>query len=311
MNLETKKLLKALILLSLLSSLIFSTLQYTQATYFGNPQDQITAPLIIHEPIEIRNNNNFSDYSLPGAGTTGDPYRIENYNITTLNTVGILVIDTTDYFIIQNCYIDASFTAIGINNVTSGTGEISDVTCKENDFWAVVIIESSRIYIHNCIIEDNIDDFGLGIYLVESTEITVYNNTCNNNNYGLVAENTNSSVISYNTFSGNVEYGVHLSVDPNENIVHHNKFINNKGGAVMQARDDGINNIWYDEASKEGNYWDNWNDPDSVVPIGGTAGSEDIYPLDENLTREINLFFVPVVIALVIVVFRKRIKRSN
>lgn len=306
---ESRKLLLTIIIYFTLFSLVSIALLGTQATKLNTSQTRINATLTPHEPILIYNDANFSDYSLPGSGTALNPYIIENYNITTLNNAGIIVRNTTDYFVIRNCYVDASFVAVAVTIVEPGTGEISGVTCKNNDFWGIVIGQSSQITVKNSVSEDNTESFGIGIYLLDSFDITLSNNTCTKNNYGVYLQNTNSSVISYNTFADNSEYGVVLEEDTNENIVHHNKFIDN--GGVMQARDDGTDNIWYDATTNEGNFWDNWNDPDAIVPIGGTANNEDPYPLDENLVRDVNLFFIPVLVALAIVVYKKRIKNRN
>ncbi|MHA1217589.1 MAG: right-handed parallel beta-helix repeat-containing protein [Candidatus Heimdallarchaeaceae archaeon] len=306
---ESRKLVFTIIIYFTLFSLVSIALLGTQATKLNTSQTSINATLTPHEPILIYNDANFSDYSLPGSGTALNPYIIENYNITTLNNAGIIVRNTTDYFVIRNCYVDASFAAIGVTIVEPGTGEISGVTCKHNDFWGIVIGQSSQITVKNSVSEDNSEVFGIGIYLLDSFDITLSNNTCTNNNYGVYLENTNSSVISYNTFADNLEYGVVLEDNTNENIVHHNKFIDN--GGVMQARDDGVNNLFYEASSEQGNYWDNWSSKDSIVPIGGTANNEDPYPLDENLIRLASLFFLPVLIALVIVVYKKRIKNEN
>lgn len=71
--------------------------------------------------------------------------------------------------------------------------------------------------------------------------------------------------------------------------------------------------MFYEASSEEGNHLDNWNDLDTPVTIGGSANNEDPYPLDENLTRgaKASLFFLPILLALVIVVYRKRIKNTN
>ena len=50
-------------------------------------------------PIEILNDTAFDLYGLPGNGSTTDPYRIENLNITTSNTWGIFTAtDALAYF---------------------------------------------------------------------------------------------------------------------------------------------------------------------------------------------------------------------
>ncbi|MHA1198855.1 MAG: NosD domain-containing protein [Candidatus Heimdallarchaeaceae archaeon] len=310
MRTKSTRLLFITVIFLIFFNLVSIAHQGTYATNLSNSQTRINSTLTSHEPILISNNGNFSDYSLPGSGTELDPYRIENYNITTINNYGISVLDTTDYFIIQNCYIDARTTGVAIGDVTPGTGEISDVICYKHDFYGIVII-ASQITVKNSIVKDNTKNPGLGIMLVDSSEITLTNNTCIDNVWGLYMENTNSCVITHNTFSDNLGYGAYLLSDTNNNILHHNKFINNYDGAVMQARDDGVNNFWYEASSEEGNYWDNWTSQDSVVPIAGLANNEDPYPLDENLTRgdEASLFFLPAIIALIIVAHKKRTKK--
>ena len=169
-----------------------------------------------------------------------------------------------------------------------------------------------KITVKNCIVKDDTTNPGAGITIVDSSEIIVTNNTVTNTVWGLKAENTSSCVISYNTFADNSGYGVILLSDTNDNVIHHNKFINNYDGAAMQARDDGVNNLFYEASSEEGNHWNNWNDPNTAVPIAGLADNEDPYPLEENLTRggKASLFLLPVLIALVIVVYKKRIKNT-
>ncbi len=305
-----KRQLFTIITFLILLNLASMALQSTKAANFSTSQTRLNSTLTPHGPIIIKNNDNFSDYSLPGSGTELDPYRIENYNITTLNNVGINVLDTTEYFVIQNCYVDAWMVGIAIFDIEPGTAEISDVTCKDHNFYGISI-GASQITVKNSIVKDNSDNPGIGIYLSDSTEITVTNNTYTNNLCGLYVENTNSCDISYNTFADNIGYGVYLLSNTNDNIVHHNKFINNYGGAVMQARDCGVNNMFYEASSEEGNYWDNWSSKDSIVPIAGLADNEDPYPLDENLIRLASLYFLPVLIALVIVVYKKRIKKKS
>jgi len=61
------------------------------------------APLAPSGPINIINDNNFTDYGFVGTGSSGDPYRIENFNITTSSTAAISIIGTTKYFVIFRC----------------------------------------------------------------------------------------------------------------------------------------------------------------------------------------------------------------
>ncbi|MHA1198019.1 MAG: right-handed parallel beta-helix repeat-containing protein [Candidatus Heimdallarchaeaceae archaeon] len=310
---KTRKLLFIIFISLILFSLTSISNSYAHTVNIGTSQIQFNLAFTPHERIVISNDGNFTNYGFPGAGTLQDPYRIENYNITTLYTTGISIHDTTDYFIIQNCYIDAYFTGIAIYNITQGTGEISDVTCAEHSFYGIAI-SASKITVRNCISNDCSGSIGVGLLLLESKEITVYNNTFVNNEYGLYLDNSNSCRINYNTFKDSNSEGVVLDYNTYNNVVDHNKFINNKGGSSHQASDDGVGNIWYNEETEEGNYWDNWNDPNTPVPILGAAENEDPYPLEEDLTRTTNptnLYFLSILLALAIVVYKKRTRNQK
>jgi len=55
-----------------------------------------------------------------------------------------------------------------------------------------------------------------------------------------------------------------------------------------QAYDDVGGNYWYDNTTKEGNYWSNWNGSGwgtpNAYPIAGGAGACDMYPLSQPWT---------------------------
>ncbi|MHA1814734.1 MAG: hypothetical protein ACTSX1_01920, partial [Candidatus Heimdallarchaeaceae archaeon] len=57
-----------------------------------------------------------SNYNFPGTGTIGDPYRIENLNITVTAESAIIIRNSNVYFVIQNCYIDGNSAGIIVNN---------------------------------------------------------------------------------------------------------------------------------------------------------------------------------------------------
>jgi len=61
----------------------------------------IDLSLTPHESIEILNDGDFITYGFPGAGTPGDPYIIEHYEIETSSDTGIDVSGTTKHFVIR------------------------------------------------------------------------------------------------------------------------------------------------------------------------------------------------------------------
>ena len=127
-----------------------------------------------HESIMITQDVNFTDYAFPGNGSSVNPYIIENYNITTNDVIGINVEFTTKHFVIRNCYINASQRGINIEEVTVGTAKIVNNTCIDNYFSGIRIYFSPLITIINNTCRGN----RYGIHVQYSSGVTIENNTC-------------------------------------------------------------------------------------------------------------------------------------
>ena len=304
----------------------------TLSIYASNINVQISAEennyrpssleLTPHESIEITSDGNFTDYGFPGTGTVEDPYVIEGYNITTTSNVGIYITDTTKYFTVRNCYVDAEEYGIYIDDVVDGKLTVINNTCSNNNQGIYLYYSGSTTVANNTCSNNN---FGIsledsanstvtnntcsnnnqGIYLYQSEDSKVVNNNCNNNIYGIHLHRSSFCVLSYNLLQENEGYGVCLSqiswgnikynlliLQENEgygeyspyscdnNLIHHNNFVDNNLGGTSQGYDDGQNNYWYDIETLEGNYWSDWSGRGSYSIACG-AGSEDLYPLDE------------------------------
>ncbi|MHA1303071.1 MAG: NosD domain-containing protein, partial [Candidatus Heimdallarchaeaceae archaeon] len=153
--------------------------------------------LTAHEPIEIASDGDFDIF--PGAGTPDDPYIIEGFTITTTSYYGIYIHDTTKYFIVRNCFVDAANTGIYINNTTDGTATIVNNTCSNN--W-----------------------YGISLWYSDSATLT--NNTCSNNGYsGISLWYSDSATLTNNTCSNNNNYGIYLWYSYNATLVD-NTFLN-------------------------------------------------------------------------------------
>ena len=90
-------------------------------------------------------------------------------------------------------------------------------------------------------------------------------------------------IISYNNFINNSKYGV--DIQTGYGITFRNNFIQNNSGGTSQAGDNSTDNngmIWYDSDTKEGNFWDNWNQVGSYQ-IDGLVNSKDLYPLNASI----------------------------
>ena len=97
-----QKPLKTIILIFLILS---SILTITYTSQISKKTVLIASALTPHVAISITDDSGFTIY--PGLGTELDPYIIDAYNITTTEDYGIYIKETTKYFVISNCYIDA------------------------------------------------------------------------------------------------------------------------------------------------------------------------------------------------------------
>ncbi len=133
---------------------------------------------IQHEPIIIWNDSDFSEYGLPGRGTKNDPYRIENYNITTSDLYAIYIFGTIDYFVIENCYLESSNEdgyGIYIEGVNKGTAKIYNNTLSNCYHGIGVFYTDAHQIIDNkitcCVVPFNLEN---------SKETTIFRNTISN-----------------------------------------------------------------------------------------------------------------------------------
>ncbi len=150
------------------------------------------------------------------------------------------------------------------------------------------------------------------LYIINSENLQISNNSfIESEVFGLELLNTIDTNITYNTIQQHPSYGILLDVGTSNVIVHHNHFIDNNIGN-SQASDIGSNNVWYDTATNEGNWWNNWYGGDYV--IAGTASSVDPYPLGTplivpELSQKIGLVFFLTSISIILLVIRRSRKK--
>jgi parallel beta-helix repeat protein len=228
--------------------------------------------LVDQKPIMIVDDSDFDNYNFPGKGTLSDPFRIEYYNITTEFITGILIRNTTKYFLIHNCQINAGETGILIENIAEGTARIEKNICINNDDYGIAIYNSSEniilnntcsfswygIYIeeacYTTITENKCHNNIEGIYISQSANSTILHNICSNNTdsislvksdysvltgnictknlYGIIQYSNNSTLIN-NTCSNNA-YGIYLYVSDRSTLTNNNCF-NNSYGIMMET----------------------------------------------------------------------------
>ena len=84
-NIKLANIIQVVLLVSLFLSFNSTNLTISAEVSTASHSDNLNLQAYdIHEPINIENDTSFVDYGFPGEGTPGDPYRIENYNITIL-----------------------------------------------------------------------------------------------------------------------------------------------------------------------------------------------------------------------------------
>jgi hypothetical protein len=191
------------------------------------------------------------------------------------------------HFIVRNCTIINSrpdLAGLHLYNVTNGQILDNDIVFNG---YGIVYIDVNNTFISN----NNISvytDFGIWS-IGDCDNNIIIGNTVNGNGgmYGIALDiDADNNTIYDNVITENIDTGIRISLDSNENLLYRNFFLSNG----RHAYDDGSNNDW--NSTTIGNYWDNWTSPD-VSPndgivddpyyyIGGSAGSIDYLPIAEE-----------------------------
>jgi len=212
-----------------------------------------------HAPIVIDGDTNFNDTAFaegwPGNGTAQNPYIIDGLDIDLGGTAvhGINITNTRANFTIQNCNITNAISpgyGVNLNNVFFGKIMnnifdnnsvniyiwnchyllVKNNTCPNSSF-GISLREGSS---YNSITDNNCSfNTNRGINLESSSNNnTVTNNTCNNNIYGIVLYLVSSNYVGNNTFSNNINDGIHVNNAQFNNFTH-NQCRNNSRGFYL------------------------------------------------------------------------------
>lgn len=184
---------------------VCSTIMNTKATIHKNEVDNHIS-LLQHiennfgSPIIIDDDGDFISYGFPGSGAENDPYIIENYDIVSTITKGVIKIKgTTKNFIIRNCHIETNGDRIVISDISSDTARVEDCIFNNNIFDGMVIYKADGIIITNNIFRNNKH----AIYVRKSISAFVYNNTFVENRSGINLAGSSASIIENNTCFSN------------------------------------------------------------------------------------------------------------
>lgn len=207
--------------------------------------------------------------------TTENSITITNNTCSSDNYFGIFV-GKSPYIkilknIIYNCYHAIEFNDSPFALVANNT--LFDNIC-------CIRVEYRSPY--SRILENNFTNNYEVIYLTNSGGyFLIKDNLIVNNNFGILLSSApgpnypDFCSIVHNLIEGTKWYG--LIVESNYNTIFHNTFVNNQLEDKSQAKDEGLNNVWYNKSLREGNYWSDWWGFGSYN-IDGSAKSYDPYP---------------------------------
>ena len=153
-----------------------------------------------------------------GSGTWGDPYIIDNLNLTDSDGLGgcLEIRDSKAYFIIQNCEFKNSTGEEGVYlfNVANGTIGVNNEF--SNNRYGISLSESE-----NCTIQGNtIKNCDRGIYYKpDSHNQSIINNNINECNFGIYVDDIYNITATGNSFSS---CGIYLDDDDQQRLLSHN-----------------------------------------------------------------------------------------
>ncbi len=218
--------------------------------------------------------NNCTNNQLRGVSVRFCDNTIIQNNYCSDNEIGIETYFSRNFNVTSNQVI-LNTKGIYIFNVLSAT--VSGNIISKNIGNGIIIEESELVGLKTNTISEN----KYGILMNYSDECFIFNNTITKQiGSGILIHLSDYNLFTYNNLINNTAYGIYLNYS-SENHVHHNNFIGNNEGGVSQAyQKSGANNIWFDEESNEGNFWNDLHGSE-VYMIEGSLGLYDKYPLSE------------------------------
>jgi parallel beta-helix repeat protein len=141
----------------------------------------------------------------------------------------------------------------------------------------------------------------------------IISNLCRYTYIGINVGESNNVLVINNSILYNPYMGIFCGDTSRSNDIHHNTFSGNGGGEYggYQAYDSGVSNLWYEEETKEGNYWSdlgyNSGDAEAVDLYPLNALGERVYPpTEDDDAPAFNLFLASLSLIALALIVRKR-----
>lgn len=229
-------------------------------------------------------------------------HRIEAFDYVSIEANGLVEgtdkianINNTVYTFMDN--ITSSTILVKRNNIiidgdghTLGPGA-SGVAGFELDNLSNVTIKNTKIvegfgagiWIHtsSCIVisGNNIAKNEYGLSVDESDDNTFSENNLTNNQLGIVLLWSKYNLVIGNNITDNVSEGIATIWGANDNVIYHNRFVNNTPNAYVED----TRNIWDNGYPSGGNYWDDYLTLyPSATEIGNSGIGDTSYVIDTN-----------------------------
>ena len=255
-----------------------------------------------------------------GIQTDYADFSVFKNNTCDNNNYGIYLYDTYESFILEN---KCSKNAYGIHSssVTENVYQGNIIKDGVRGFYITdgsehnIIdnyFENMSVYAMTCVSISNsnlslntvVDVFAMGFSFGSCINLLVTNNSVSDSKWGIVMTSSDNGIYIFNLFENNTNYGIQVEdANCDNNIFHHNAFIDNAAGESSQAYDIGTNSTWYDITTLEGNYYNDYIGTGNYSIDGGLFF--DLYPLGSSpIVPEMNpkmisllvllmLFFIP------------------
>ncbi|MCK4566133.1 MAG: right-handed parallel beta-helix repeat-containing protein, partial [Candidatus Thorarchaeota archaeon] len=195
---------------------------------------------IPHGNIIINDDDDFVAQSWPGSGIEGDPYRIENLNISEGTTICIDIQNTRAHVLIKNCTIYGPYDGIKLDNVTN-------VVIEECVFISCDYGIELQYSDFNLVSDSNFTNCASGIMFYNSHDNEFINNTVSVVGWRSVyISRSDRNTVHLNNLTGGF-HGVYLTYS-NLNIVSNNTCLMNVREVII---------LWYsDNTTIIGNYFE-------------------------------------------------------
>jgi parallel beta-helix repeat protein len=169
-----------------------------------------------------------------------------------------LLIETSEGIVVQD--ITSSLNHYGIYLWNSDNNILRENNVTSNIYGLHLMGSRENRIVKNHMFDNHYNSpGGYGICLIASSSNTVTENTIDSNGtQGIWLIESRDNLITENTIDSNQAQGIWLA-ESGDNLLYHNNVMGNQPNAVNEPS----MNVWYDPASQEGNYWDDYAGEDS------------------------------------------------